>query len=118
VALKHLKFIVCGSYVKQVWPPLEYTNDGQFVKFHASSIAHVHPATLRRSHVTSNEIRYDDLHKTRCNYGDLSERNCSDLEMRKTVKERLSIHAVVYRNMHCKLPDTLSSYQCAFYYGR
>jgi hypothetical protein len=24
VALKHLKFIVCGSYVKQVWPPLIY----------------------------------------------------------------------------------------------
>jgi hypothetical protein len=24
-ALKHLKFIVCGSYVKQVWPPLVYT---------------------------------------------------------------------------------------------
>jgi hypothetical protein len=23
-ALKHLKFIVCGSYVKQVWPPLIY----------------------------------------------------------------------------------------------
>ena len=23
-ALKHLTFIVCGSYVKQVWPPLAY----------------------------------------------------------------------------------------------
>lgn len=26
-ALKHLKFIICGSYVKPVWPPLYYTDD-------------------------------------------------------------------------------------------